>query len=110
MDNFSFDTLINAVASNRILLIIVLLLASLLIYSILKRLVKIIVIILIALVLYLGYLNYTGKDADGVLKDYIKKGEKKYEDVTKKRDRLGRSIDQADKLMKQVQSSGSSSE
>lgn len=100
MDNFSLEAVIRAVTSNRILLVIVILLASLLIYSVLKRLVKIIIIVLIALLLYLGYLNYTGNDMDRTLQNYLKRGDEQVKEIIKKRDKLSDTIDSVNKLTK----------
>jgi len=82
------DTIINSVTSNRILLVISILLASLIIYSILKRLVKIIVILIIALILYLGYVNYRGEKVDDTIQHYLNKWGKELNDLQKKKNKI----------------------
>jgi len=94
------ETIISTITSNKILLIIFILLASLFIYAILKRLLKIIVIILIALVLYLGYMSYRGEKIDGTIQNYLNKGEIELKELQKKKDKISNVIDSANKVKK----------
>ena len=92
------EQVLNSLASNKILLAILILLASLLIYSILKRLVKLIVILLIALVLYAGYMNYKGEKIDPTLQLYLNKGGINLEEIQHKKEKLNDTADTLNKL------------
>lgn len=92
------ESIINTLMSNKILLAVVILVAALIIYSILKRLVKIIVILVIALIVYLGYINYSGGKIDPAIQNYLDKGKYDLKEIQKQRDKLNEMIDTAGKL------------
>ncbi len=94
------ETIISSITSNKILLLIFILITSLVIYAILKRLLKIIVILIIALALYLGYMNYMGEKIDGNIQNYLNKGETGLKDLQKKKDKISDTIDAANKVTK----------
>ena len=94
------ESIINTVTSNKIVLIIIILITSLLVYSILKQLVKIIIIIIIALALYLGYMNYKGEKTDIIINEYLNKGGKEFQEIQKKKDSISRMLDSAEKITK----------
>lgn len=94
------ETIINTITSNKILLLIFILLTSLIIYSILKRLVKIIIILLIALALYLGFMNYKGEKNEDFIQKYLNKGETEMKELQKKKDKISETIDAANKVTK----------
>jgi len=94
------ESIINTVTSNKILLVIIILITALLVYSILKQLVKIIIIIIIALALYLGYMNYKGEKTDVIINDYLKKGGKEFQEIQKKKDSINRMLDSTEKITK----------
>lgn len=94
------ESIINTITSNKILLIIIILITSLLVYSILKQLVKIIIIIIIALALYLGYMNYKGEKTDIIINDYLNKGGKELKEIQKKKDSISRMLDTTEKITK----------
>ncbi len=94
------ESIINALTSNKVLLAIAILLLSVIIYSILKRLIKIIVIIIIALVLYMGYMNYRGEKIDETLQNYLNKGEKELTGIQKNANKISDVIDSASKTAK----------
>lgn len=71
--------LINSLLSNNIMVIIGILLASLLVYSILKRLLKIIIFFLIMLSVYTAYMVYSGQEVPGSTKKYIEESGEKIE-------------------------------
>ena len=94
------ETIISTITSNKILLLIFILITSLVIYAILKRLLKIIIILIIALALYLGYMNYRGEKIDGIIQNYLNKGETELKDLQKKKDKISNTIDAANKAAK----------
>jgi cell shape-determining protein MreC len=94
----NMESLINQLTSNKILMIIIVLMLSLLIYSLIKRLVKIIIIVIIALALYLGYMNYTGEKLDGNLQNFLDRGSKDLEEMQKKKEKLYYFMDAANKI------------
>ncbi len=63
--------IINSLLSNNIMVIIGILLASLLVYSILKRLLKIIIFFLILLIVYTAFMVYTGQEIPDSAKKYL---------------------------------------
>jgi len=87
------DLTISSLISNKIFIAIAILLASIVIYSILKRLIKIIVIILIALIIYIGYMNYKGEKTEIILQNYLIKGEKELKKIQQKHESLGNKAD-----------------
>lgn len=94
------ESIIHTITSNKILLIIIILITSLLVYSILKQLVKIIIIIIIALALYLGYMNYKGEKTDVIINEYLDKGSSGLQEIQKKKDSISRMLDASEKITK----------
>ncbi|HNX24601.1 MAG TPA: hypothetical protein PKG60_11185 [Spirochaetota bacterium] len=94
------ETIISTITSNKILMIIFILIAALIIYSVLKRLIKIIVIIIIALVLYMSYMNYKGEKIDAMVQNYLNKGGVELKELQKKKDKMSDAIDAANKVTK----------
>lgn len=92
------DAFIGTLTSNKILLLIIILSASLLIYSILKRLLKIIVIAIIALAIYLIYMNYTGQEPVGRIQNFFNEGVKGLNKLQQKTEQIDRINDSIKKL------------
>lgn len=102
------EQIINSLTSNKILLAIIILIAALLIYSILKRIVKLMVILLIALVLYACYMNYRGEKIDPALQHYLDKGGINLEEIQQKKEKLNETVDTIHKLNSQGNQKSSS--
>jgi len=77
------ENIIETLLTNKIFIIIVILLTALVVYSLLKRLLKLIIFILIALILYVGYMTYTGQKLPGTSEELIKEGSEKIEELQK---------------------------
>lgn len=92
------DTFIGSLASNKVLLLILILAASLLVFSILKRLLKLIVIIIIALAIYLFYINYSGQKPDAKIQNYYNEGVKELNKLQQKSEHINRINDSINKL------------
>ncbi len=75
--------IINSLLSNDIMVIIGILLASLLVYSILKRLLKIIIFFLILLIVYTAYMVYNGEEIPGSAKKYFIESNEKLDSLKK---------------------------
>lgn len=75
--------IINSLLSNNIMVIIGILLASLLVYSILKRLLKIIVLFLIIMIVYTAYMFYNGQNIPDSAQKYIEESSEKIETLKK---------------------------
>ncbi len=101
------EQIINSLLANKILLAIVILLASLLIYSILKRIVKLIVILLIALLLYAGYLNYKGEKIDPALQQYLDKSGIDLDEIQKQKEKLTETVDTINRVNSQAENRAS---
>jgi len=91
--------LITSLLSNNIMVIIGILLASLLVYSILKRLLKIIIFFLIMLTVYTAYMVYSGEEVPGSTQKYI-------EDSGEKIDSLKKGGETLFKIMESIKQSG----
>ena len=67
----SFENLINDIVTtlyaDPIYLVIAVILSGLLVFSLLKRLIKIAIYVLAVAILYIGYLYYTGESVDDVV-------------------------------------------
>lgn len=70
------EELFRTLTSDRLVLLFVLLVLSLIIYFILKRLMKLIVIALIMLTLFMGYMYYRGEKVPAPVKEMIEEGKK----------------------------------
>ncbi len=75
--------LVTSLLSNNIMVIIGILLASLLVYSILKRLLKIIIFFLIMLTVYTAYMVYSGEEVPGSTQKYIEDSGEKIDSLKK---------------------------
>ena len=94
------ESLISSVTTNKILLIIFILLASLIIYAMLKRLIKIIVILLIALMLYAGYMNYKGENIDATLQKFLNRNGFDLKKIEQQKKKLSNAIDSVNEAAK----------
>jgi len=92
------ESFLNTLTSNKILLLILILSASLIIYSIIKRLLKVIVIAIIALAIYLFYMNYTGQKPDNRIQNYYNEGVKELNKLQKKSEHINRINDSLNKI------------
>ncbi len=75
--------IINSLLSSNIMVIIGILLASLLVYSILKRLLKIIILFLIIMIVYTAYMFYNGQNIPDSAQKYIEESSDKIETLKK---------------------------
>lgn len=91
--NFSMTDIIDSLLSNNIMVIIGILLASLLVYSILKRLLKIIILFLIIMIVYTAYMVYNGQEVPGSPQKYIEESGEKIETLKKGGESLYRILD-----------------
>ncbi len=70
------ENTIETLLTNKIFIVIMVLLCALLVYSLLKRLLKLIIFLLIALFIYVGYMSYTGqklpKSSEEIMEQVIK--------------------------------------
>ncbi len=82
-EKFNMTELVNSLLSNNIMVIIGILLASLLVYSILKRLLKIIIFFLIMLTVYTAYMVYSGQEVPGSTQKYIEDSGEKIDSLKK---------------------------
>ena len=74
--------------SSKLFVIIVILIAAILVYAILKRLLKMIIFMLIALTLYVGYMVYTGQELPSSPIEAIRQGENKINDFRKEGEKI----------------------
>lgn len=100
------ESMVNELLSDKTVLILVLLVLSLIIYFILKRLVKLIIIAIIMLALFTGYMYYRGEKIPQPVVKIIEEGKKAKDSINN----IGNAVDSINNAGgKKVQSSGSSS-
>ena len=96
----TINNIIAALYSDPIYLIIAVILSALLLYSLIKKLIKFMLYVLAALVLYLAYLYYSGKEIPRDVNEIINQGKETIERVG------GQVIDNIDKIIKDSKSKG----
>tara|TARA_Y100001970_G_scaffold143591_1_gene176473 strand:+ start:418 stop:717 length:300 start_codon:yes stop_codon:yes gene_type:complete len=70
----SLNNIITALYSDPIYLVIAVILSALILYSLVKKLVKLMLYLLAIFIIYLGYLYFTGQDLPTNVNDIIEKG------------------------------------
>jgi len=78
------DTINNIMAalySDPIYLVIAVILSALILYSLIKKLVKFVLYLLAIFIIYLGYLYFTGQDMPTDINDILDKGKETIENV-----------------------------
>lgn len=99
------EKIINDMLADKTVLILVLLVLSLVIYFILKRLVKLIIIAIIMLALFTGYMYYRGEKIPQPVVQIIEEGKKTKDSIN----RIGKVVETLNKNgMENNQSAGSS--
>ena len=94
----TINNIVTALYSDPIYLIIAVILSALLLYSLIKKLVKFMLYVLAILVLYLAYLYYSGKEIPKDVNEIINQGKETIERVGEK------VIDNIDKIIKESKS------
>ena len=74
------ESLIDQLTSNPVLLAVVIVLAVLILFSVMKKLVKLMLVAVAVLALYLGYLAYTGKEVPTTTDELKENLQDKYEE------------------------------
>ncbi len=82
------ENILQSLMSSKLFVIIVILIAAILVYAILKRLLKMIIFMLIALTLYVGYMVYTGQELPSSPIEAIRQGENKINDFRKEGEKI----------------------
>ena len=90
------ETVTGLLASNKILIIIAILIISSIIYYLFKGVFKIILIIVIALLLYSLYMNYNEKENFDSLQQHF---DSTIKDLNEKKDKTNRIVDFIDKII-----------
>ena len=91
----TINNIITTLYSDPIYLIIGVILSALLLYSLLKKLVKFVMYMLAIIVLYLAYLYYSGKEIPKNVDELMNQGKETIEKVG------GQMIDNIDKIIKE---------
>ena len=99
------ESLVNEILSDKTVLILALLVLSLIIYFVLKRLVKLIIIAIIMLALFTGYMYYKGEKIPQPVMKIIEEGKKTKDSIN----RMGNAVETINtSVNKKDQSNGSS--
>lgn len=99
------ENIVNEILSDKRVLILALLVLSLIIYFILKRLIKLIILAIIMLALFMGYMYYKGEKVPTPVMKIIEEGKKTRDSINM----IGNAIETVNnKSTEKVQSSGSS--
>lgn len=99
------ENIVNEILSDKRVLILALLVLSLIIYFILKRLIKLIILAIIMLALFMGYMYYKGEKVPAPVMKIIEEGKKTRDSINM----IGNAIETVNnKSTEKVQSSGSS--
>ena len=69
----SINNIINALYSDPIYLVIAIILSALILYSLVKKLVKLMLYLVAILIIYLGYLYFTGQELPKDINEIIEK-------------------------------------
>ena len=78
----SINNIINALYSDPVYLVIAIILSALILYSLVKKLVKLMLYLIAILVVYLGYLYFTGQELPKNINEIIDQGSGALEGVT----------------------------
>lgn len=78
----SINNIINALYSDPVYLVIAIILSALILYSLVKKLVKLMLYLIAILVIYLGYLYFTGQELPKNINEIIDQGSGALEGVT----------------------------
>ena len=72
----SINNIINALYSDPVYLVIAIILSALILYSLVKKLVKLMLYLVAILIIYLGYLYFTGQELPKNINEIIDQGSK----------------------------------
>ena len=72
----SINIIINALYSDPVYLVIAIILSALILYSLVKKLVKLMLYLVAILIIYLGYLYFTGQELPKNINEIIDQGSK----------------------------------
>ena len=78
----SINNIINALYSDPVYLVIAIILSALILYSLVKKLVKLMLYLIAILIIYLGYLYFTGQELPKNINEIIDQGSGALEGVT----------------------------
>ena len=84
----TINNIITALYSDPIYLVIAVILSALILYSLIKKLVKLVLYLIAIFVIYLGYLYFTGQDLPTDVNDILDKGRETIENVGEKLDEV----------------------
>ena len=84
----TINNIISALYSDPIYLVIAIILSALILYSVVKKLVKLMLYLTAIFVIYLGYLYFTGQDLPTDVNDILDKGRETIENVGEKIDNV----------------------
>ena len=87
------ESIIQALSSNPIFLIIFVIIIIVIIFSIVKKLFKLLIPLLILIGLYAGYLYFTGQEIPTTKENILKHGKNKIEEVKKESNKLKEKIE-----------------
>ena len=84
----TINNIISALYSDPIYLVIAIILSALILYSLIKKLVKLVLYLVAIFVIYLGYLYFTGQDLPSDMNDVLDKSIETIESVGEKIDKV----------------------
>ena len=82
------ENIIETMTVNPVYLAIAVILALVVVYGFIKKIIKLVLVAASVFVLYVAYLHYTGKDTDEITKSVTKTAEKYKDAVTKTADKI----------------------
>ena len=94
------ENIIEIITTNPVYLAIAVILALVVVYGFIKKIIKLVLVAASVFVLYVAYLHYTGKDTDEITKSVTKTAEAAKDAVTKTAEKIKESA--VDKLDEKV--------
>lgn len=85
------ENIIETMTVNPVYLAIAVILALVVVYGFIKKIIKLVLVAASVFVLYVAYLHYTGKDTDEITKSVTKTAEKYKDAVTKTAEKIKKS-------------------
>ncbi len=85
------ENIIESMTANPVYLAIAVILALVVVYGFIKKIIKLVLVAASVFVLYVAYLHYTGKDTDEITKSVTKTAEKYKDAVTKTAEKIKKS-------------------
>ena len=82
------EIIIESMTANPVYLAIAVILALVVVYGFIKKIIKLVLVAASVFVLYVAYLHYTGKDTDEITKSVTKTAEKYKDAVTKTAEKI----------------------